>query len=169
MPACRASAGCVGRGAHVPVVLDRPGGGDQPVEGPRQFLGARPRQPGEADDLARRDRQGVEREGGAAQAREAPGRPVRARCRRAVAGEEVQAAPEYHFAQGARRDVGDGLIVGHEVAVAQHGDRVADLQDLLVVMGDEHERDALTLQLAHEVEQHAAVRHGEGGSWARRG
>ena len=56
-----------------------------------------------------------------------------------------------------------------QAAVAQHGHPVGDLVDLVEEVGDEHDRDALGLELAHHPEQLLRPRRRRGWRSARRG
>ena len=61
--------------------------------------------------------------------------------------------------------VGVGGVLGHDhVAVAQHRHVVADLEDLVHLVRDVDERDALALELAHHLEELVdLLRHERGG------
>src|SRR5690606_34543121 len=61
-------------------------------------------------------------------------------------------APEHHGDQVAARQVGR-LARADELAVAQHGDAVADLVDLFEEMGDEDDAEAALLEAAHDAEE----------------
>ena len=52
---------------------------------------------------------------------------------------------------------------GHHVAVPQHGVPVADLHDLLELVGDEDDGHVLLLQHAHHIEHALNLRVGQGG------
>ena len=56
----------------------------------------------------------------------------------------------------------------HQLAVAQHGDVLADLEDLFQVMGDVEDGDAAGGELAHPVEQPRGRPRARGRRWARR-
>ena len=60
-------------------------------------------------------------------------------------------------------------VLTDELAVAQHGDAVADLVHLVEEMRDEQDRHALVAQPADEREQRLRLRRRRGSRWARRG
>ena len=77
----------------------------------------------------------------------------------ALALEQRQAAPEHQFGQLRRGQAADIFGAAGEHAVAQHRTGIADFEDLVIVMRDEDEGDALRLELAHEGEELDAVFH----------
>ena len=64
----------------------------------------------------------------------------------------VDLAADQHLDEGAAVDVPDRLGA-HELAVAQHGDPVADLEDLLQAVGDVDDPPPLGLQGGDDLEQ----------------
>ena len=141
------------------------GAGDHPADG--GDAGAE--QPGDADDLARAHLQGhagqapagesetrsVDVEHHALQLRLAPSRP-RALLAGPGAGQRGRARP---CASPDHR--GDQVVLGelggrrgqHQLAVAQHGDVLADLEDLFQVVGDVEDGHAAGGELPHALEQ----------------
>ena len=69
------------------------------------------------------------------------------------AGEVVQLLAHHLRDQLDLRQLLDGVFA-HQLAVAQHGDAVADGVDLLEEVGDEDDAHAARLQVAHEAEKH---------------
>lgn len=61
--------------------------------------------------------------------------------------------------------MGNAFVLADHLAVAQHRNFVADLEDFLVVMGDEQERHAGRLQLPHEIEKMGLVGNREVCRW----
>ena len=61
-----------------------------------------------------------------------------------------------------------GEVLADQLAVAEHGDPVADLVDLVEEVRDEEDRDAALLELADHPEQLGAPRPGRGWTSARR-
>ena len=97
---------------------------------------------------------------------EAPGGQKRAaRALSRSAREKKQAAPQNHLAQITRGDLGNRLIIGHQLTVPQDGNAVADFEDFLIVMRDEHEGDAFAFELRMKSNSDSAVCHGERRGW----
>lgn len=63
-----------------------------------------------------------------------------------------QFAAEHHGDQALARQIGGGAGAD-ELAVAQHGDTVADCIDLLEKMGDEDDAQAALLQVVDDAEE----------------
>ena len=61
-------------------------------------------------------------------------------------------APDHHVDQLVRAGRGD-LRGCHELAVAQHGDAVGELEHLLQAVADVDDADAARAQQAHDAEQ----------------
>ena len=70
----------------------------------------------------------------------------------AVAEERVDLAPDHHADDAVDVGVGD-LAAADELAVAQHGVAVADLEHLLEAVGDEDDAEALRLEVADDAEE----------------
>ena len=69
-------------------------------------------------------------------------------CASSFEGLERRRALADHLRRPARAGAARGRVLADEPAVAQHGDAVGDLVDLVEEVGDEHHRDARRPQLA---------------------
>ena len=136
--------------------LGRPGIGAFDAEHqPRRFGAARAEQPGEADHFAVAQRE-IERRDIAGLAVAFEARADVARLMRpgggAFAGGLRKLAAQHHpdqFEARQRR----GVTRSDQLAVAQDGDAIGDLVDLVEEMGDEDDADAARGELAHDAEQ----------------